>query len=55
MLNVVGQRVTVLVDERLEAGSHQVTFDASSLASGMYLYRLQAGSYTESRKMVLLK
>ncbi len=55
VFNVMGQRVSVLVDERLEAGSHTVTFDGDRLASGIYLYRIQAGSFTESRKMLLLK
>ena len=53
--NLEGQRVAVLVDERQPAGFHQVEFDASELASGIYLYRLRAGKYVETRKMVLMK
>ena len=53
--NLAGQRVAVLVDERQPAGFHQIEFDASELASGIYLYRLRAGKYVETRKMVLMK
>ncbi|HUV29731.1 MAG TPA: T9SS type A sorting domain-containing protein [Acidobacteriota bacterium] len=53
--NIMGQRVATLVDKRLEAGSHVVTWDASDAASGVYLYRLQAGDFTHTRKMTLLK
>jgi len=53
--NLQGQRVAVLVDGMRQAGSHQVTFDASHLASGIYLYRLQAGSQNMIKKMTLIK
>ncbi len=58
--NILGQTVTVLVDEHLEAGHHVRTWDASDdngrpVASGIYFYRLEAGDYILSRKMVLLK
>jgi hypothetical protein len=39
----------------MEAGHHEVTFDASSLASGVYLYRLTAGDYVQARKLILLR
>ena len=39
----------------MDAGSHRVTWDASNFASGIYLYRLQAGDFVQTRKMVLLK
>jgi len=55
LYNVLGQKVATLVEERQEAGPHRASFDASSLASGIYFYRLQSGSFTMSRKMVLLK
>ena len=44
-----------LVDGWREAGSHEVTFDGSGLPSGVYIYRLRAGQYTASGKMVLMK
>ena len=53
--NAVGMEVTTLVSDRLTVGSYHYEWNASSLASGVYLYRLQAGEYVETRKMVLLK
>ncbi|HMB92792.1 MAG TPA: T9SS type A sorting domain-containing protein, partial [Rhodothermales bacterium] len=54
--NLLGQRVRVLVDSaNLSAGTHQVTFEASDLASGTYLYRLETPQQTISRRMVLMK
>ncbi|MCS6989767.1 MAG: T9SS type A sorting domain-containing protein [Chloroherpetonaceae bacterium] len=53
--DVLGKEVATLVKARQEAGSHIATFDASNLASGMYLYRLQAGNFVRTRKMMLAK
>jgi len=58
--NMLGQRVATLVDENEQKGVHQVTFDASQLASGIYLYRLQASEGTGGdkvfvKKMLLMK
>ncbi|MCX6640952.1 MAG: M1 family aminopeptidase [bacterium] len=53
--DVSGRLVSTLVDGFRDAGSHQVTFDGSKLASGVYLYRLEAGGYSANGKMVLLK
>ena len=55
VFTVLGQRVTVLVEGQREAGYHEVTFDASALASGMYVYRLTAGRFVAVRKMLLLR
>ena len=55
IFNIMGQRITTLVNRRLEAGHHTVSFDGGKVASGVYLYRLQAGEFVESKKMMLLK
>ncbi len=53
--NIMGQEVAQLVDCPMQAGMHSVTFDASHLASGMYFYRIEAGSFTDMKRMVLVK
>ncbi|NUO19054.1 lamin tail domain-containing protein [bacterium] len=53
--NVAGQEVATLVNGNLTAGSHTVNFDGANLTSGVYLYRLTAGEFTSTMKMVLLK
>lgn len=53
--DVLGREVATLVDEELKPGSYKVKWDASRLPSGVYLYRMQAGSFVETRKMVLVK
>ncbi len=53
--DVLGREVKMLVNERENVGSHSVTFNASNLPSGVYFYRLQAGTYSETKKLLLLK
>jgi len=53
--NMLGQRVDELVNGEQAAGPHEIRFNASNLASGVYLYRLQAGSFVQTRKLVVLK
>lgn len=53
--NILGQRVTTLVDEYKFAGEHSVHWDANFVASGFYFYRIRAGNFQKSRKMVLVK
>jgi hypothetical protein len=53
--DALGQEVATLVDGYVSAGSHYVQFDASSLSSGVYFYRINAGSFTDSRTLVVLK
>jgi glucuronoarabinoxylan endo-1,4-beta-xylanase len=55
VFNLLGQDVHTLVNERQQAGFHSVEWDASDLASGVYLYRLQAGDFVETRKMLLIR
>ena len=50
-----GREAAVLLNERRDAGVHEVKFDGSNLASGVYLYRLQAGDFVQSKKLILLK
>jgi hypothetical protein len=53
--DLLGRQIEVLIDEYREAGIHNVSFDAFNLSSGVYFYRLQAGSAVETKRMVLLK
>ena len=47
--------VTTLVNKEKPAGSYEINFDATHLSSGIYFYRLQAGSYVETKKMMLMR
>jgi hypothetical protein len=53
--NLLGQEVTTLINNQLGAGRYRAEFDGRNLPSGTYLYRLQAGTYTETKKIVLVK
>ena len=53
--NVLGEQVATLVNEVKDAGSYQVQFNASNLTSGIYICKLEAGSFSSTRKMMLLK
>ena len=53
--DAIGNRVAELVNENLESGRHKIDFDASKLTSGIYFYTLTSGSFTETKKMTLLK
>ena len=55
VFNILGQVVTTLTAGKQEAGKHQVTFDASQLSSGVYLYQITAGNFVAIKKMVLMK
>jgi hypothetical protein len=55
IFDVVGREVTTLVNEEQQSGVYKVTFDASKIASGIYFYRLQSGSFISTKKMILLK
>jgi hypothetical protein len=53
--NTLGQLIAMRVNENEAAGVHDVKFDGSGLASGLYFYRLRAGSYSESKKFVIIR
>jgi hypothetical protein len=53
--NVLGEKVTEIVNSLQKAGSYEVNFDAANFASGMYLYRMEAGDFVSVKKMILLK
>jgi hypothetical protein len=53
--DMLGREVSVLVNERKDAGVHEVKCDGSNLASGVYFYRLQAGDFTQTKRLMLLR
>jgi hypothetical protein len=53
--DITGKKITGLVNEDLNAGSHMVDFDASNLSSGVYFYKIEAPGFTSIRKMILVK
>jgi hypothetical protein len=55
VFDVLGRQVATLVNQPMKAGSHTVNFDAQRLASGVYIYRLEAGSFSMTRNMMLIK
>jgi hypothetical protein len=55
MFDVLGKEVASIVSEEMSQGSYSMQWNASNMPSGVYFYRLQAGSFTETRKLVLLR
>jgi hypothetical protein len=55
VFDVLGREVATLVNELKEPGTYTVQFNASSLASGVYFYRLQAGNFVQTKKLLLLR
>jgi hypothetical protein len=55
LVNILGQEVKVIASGTYEAGTHSVTLDAASLASGVYFYKLQTEKFSDSKKLVILK
>jgi len=55
VFDLLGREVATLVNEVKAPGSHEVKFDARGLASGVYLYRLKAGEFVQTRKLALLR
>ena len=55
IFDATGQEVGSYVNEKLNAGVYEANIDASNLSSGVYFYKLQAGNFTDTKKMVLIK
>jgi hypothetical protein len=55
IFNINGQKVATALDQTLSAGPHEVTLNAGNLSSGVYLYRLSAGSFSATKKMIVIK
>jgi hypothetical protein len=53
--DLLGRNIETLIDEHKQPGYHQATWDAKNVSSGMYLYRIQARDFSETKKMLLLK
>jgi flagellar hook assembly protein FlgD len=53
--DALGREVGTIVNQQLNAGSFNVSWDASQYTTGIYFYRLTAGDYTETKKMLLIK
>jgi len=53
--NLLGQEIGTLINEVLPKGNHSIDFDGSSLANGIYFYKISAGNYSDSKQMLLLK
>jgi hypothetical protein len=52
---MLGKELEDLVNERLQPGTYEVTFDGSNLPSGIYFYKLTVGNYIETKKMLMIK
>ena len=55
VFNTLGQQMAMLVNGEVEPGYHEVQFNASGLSSGVYFYRIHAGDFVQSKKLLLLK
>jgi hypothetical protein len=53
--DILGRKIETLLSERQNAGNHSVPFNASNLSSGVYFYRLSAGSFVQTKKLMLIK
>ena len=53
VFNILGQQVAQLVNDKLAAGAHTVVFNANNMATGVYFYRLEAGSFVDVKKLLL--
>ena len=52
---MLGNEITTLVNEEKQIGNYEIEIDGSNLSSGVYLYRMQAGSFNDTKKFILMK
>jgi hypothetical protein len=55
VFDALGREVAKLVDQNMNAGSYKVDWNASEFPSGVYFYRIEAGDFTQTKKMILIK
>ncbi len=55
VFNLLGQQIEILINKKMPSGSHEVEFTTKELPSGVYLYRIQAGDFQQTKKMILLR
>jgi hypothetical protein len=55
VFNLLGQEIVELINEELQTGNYEVSFDATNLPTGIYFYRMEAGNFVQTRKMILMK
>jgi hypothetical protein len=53
--DLLGREVAVLVNDQMQPGNYTVTFDASRLSSGVYFYRLEAGNFSDVKRLTIMK
>ena len=53
--DVLGREIDVLINTELEAGFHEINYNASKLTSGVYFYTIKAGNFSQTKKLILLK
>jgi hypothetical protein len=55
VFDIMGREISTLVNEQLAPGTYETTFDGSALSSGIYFYKLTSGSFSQTKKLTLLK
>jgi hypothetical protein len=53
--NIIGQKIETLLNKPMPAGYHEVVFNGQNLSSGIYLYKIEAGQWSDVKKMILMK
>jgi hypothetical protein len=55
LYNTVGEKVEIILNKRLDAGTHLIEFNAKNLSSGIYFYHIEAGKFQDVKKFIVLK